>query len=321
MSSNTSSLWTRHAWLSLAVMACGLPAMAQQAPAQAPNGPPPGMASVPEVDRSKDCDVTCLRGIADQYLNALTAHDPALLKAVAPSLRAAENSHAVALGDNIWKTVVQLRAEKSYFTDPYAGQVLVTGVFEMRASEAFIYAIRLKVEKGLISESETMVTADKIAGQHFRPDLMPALQAQLSTVVPNTARLSRTELLKAARINWGAEPGTQLPAADSCLRYENGESPMGGKCEGGTGRTQRNFRTPLVDVEHGVVVGYQLEDFTDPQPRDPPPGRAPEKTPTFYYRPLSFYAMRLSKIAAGQRQAEAIFMNAQEVGVGAVFRR
>lgn len=286
-------------------------------------GAPPDTAV--EADHSKECDSTCLRGFADRYLAALAAHDPALLESVAPTFRAAENSHAVALGDNIWKSVVKIRTNKSYFTDPVAGQVLVLGVLEMRAAEPFIYAIRLKVAGGLLSESETMVTSDKIAGQHFRPDLMPTLQQKLDAPAAGKL-LSRTELSNATRVFLGIESGNALTSSSDCQRTENGEAPDAGRASGpscsaaGGVRALRGLRMALLDVEKGVAVIYKFTDFSDPTPRDPPPNAAPEKTPVFYYRPLSFYEMQLVKISDIKYQAYAMFMNAQENGVISPFR-
>lgn len=309
----------------LSALLCAAATLATPFAAMA-QGAPPNAAPV-ETDRSKDCDSACLHGFADKYLAALAAHDPSLLKSVAPTFRAGENSHAIALGDNIWKTVRKIRPEKSYFTDPFAGQVLVMGVLEMQAAEPFIYSIRLQVEKGLLSEAETLVTSEKIAGQHFRPDLMPALQQKLDAAVAANQRLSRADLLKAARVMLGVEQGSPLTSASDCQRTENGEAPDVGRAPGASAcnaaggvRAVRGFRAPLADVEKGVVVTYRFTDFSDPTPREPRPDAPPEKTPIFYYRPLTFYEMQLVKIADSKYQAHAMFMNAQENGVLSPFK-
>lgn len=283
-------------------------------------GLPPGVSPpAQDVDHSSDCSSDCLRSSMDRYLAAWAAHDPSSLQ-VTPTLRVAENGHAVALGDNVWKTIVRLGPQKVVFTDPFAGQVMAIGTLEMRAHEPFIYSVRLKIDKGRIAESETMVTSDKIAGQHFRPDLIGESVAKLGDV-PANQRLSRMDLMKQARLIWGLDQGTALPQADSCLHYENFESPMGGsRCRGGPGREARERRIPLVDVEKGVVVKYQLEDFTDPQPRDPPPGETDTKTPIFYYWPLTFLNLQLAKVADGKFQSDEVFMNIQQYGISTVFR-
>lgn len=298
-------------------------AMAQSVPngGGAPPAPPGMPAPAPEVDHSKDCDSTCLRAYMDKYLAAVAKHDPSGLE-VAPTLRVAENSHPVALGDNAWKTVEKIRPNKVVFTDPFAGQVLAITTVEMRGAEPFIYSVRLKIEKGKIAESESMLTSDKIAGQHFRPDLFDETAKQVDVTIPAGQRMKREELLKAARLVWGVDTGSSLPSSPSCKHYENWETPFGGTpCHGGTGRSNRNFRIPLIDVEKGIVVNYQLQDEYDPQPRNPPPGEENSKTPIFYYRPLTFYVMQLARIANGQVQTDQLFMNLQELGIASAFRR
>jgi len=159
-----------------------------------------------------------------------------------------------------------------------------------------IFAIRLKIEHRRISESETIVTSDRIAGQHFAPATAASFAPELQQDVPVAARETRNQLLAEARIAWGIDTGN-LPTTPTCRHFENGESPDGGfACRaGGSGRVTRNFRIPLVDVAKGVVIGFKLEDTPDPEPRTPPPGRAPERTPVFYYTPLTFNVMQIAK--------------------------
>ena len=301
-------------WLPLMLLAGT--AWAQQTP-----GTPPGTpAPVPEVDHSRDCDRDCLVRYIDKYLAAWAAHDPSALE-VTPTLRVAENTHAVALGDNTWQTIVRLRPERIVFADPFAGQVIAVGTLEMRGKEPFIYTVRLRIEKNRIAESETMVTSDKIAGQHFRPDLINDSVAKLADL-PANARASRAELLQSALAIWGQGTSAAFPRTDTCMHYENFESPDGqSPCRGGPGRNARELRVPLVDVVKGVVIRYQLEDFTDPQPRTPPPNEADAKTPIFYYWPLTFQVMQLARVSGGRFDMDEMFMNIQPYGTPTVFRR
>lgn len=297
-------------------------AWAQGAPPAggAPGGPGPGQAAAPEVDHSKECDSACLRNHAEKYMAAYAKHDPSSLE-VNPTLRAGENSHAVALGDNTWNTARRILPEKVVLTDPFAGQVLVLGVLEMRGAEPFIYSVRLKIENNKISESEIMAVSERTGGVHFRPDLMSKNYEKLNSALPAAQRMSRADLLKAARITWGLEAGAQPARATDCFHYENWESPDGGSgCRGG-GRNPRAIRVPLVDVEKGVVVSYLLEDFTSPQTGNGPPSEANSKLPVFYIEPMTFYVMKTAKFIGGQFAMDSMFMSAQEHGVSTVFRR
>src|SRR5437870_10979453 len=64
-----------------------------------------------------DCDRTCLKTTLDQYLNAVTKHDPS----AAPLLigfRQTENATVVKLGTGVWKSVTALgKVQRRYF-DP-----------------------------------------------------------------------------------------------------------------------------------------------------------------------------------------------------------
>lgn len=84
----------------------------------------------------------------------------------------------------------------------------------------------------------------------------------------------------------------------NCTHYENGESPDGAshcRIGGGSGKGSswglRNVRVPLVEVEKGVVIGYKLQDVTDPQNRPPPPTEVNSPTPVFHYTPTTFDVM------------------------------
>lgn len=308
-------LLTSLAWAQGAPPAGGPPG-----PGGGPGGPPPGQAVVPEVDHSKECDRQCLRKHIEKYMAAYAKHDPSALE-VNPTLRASENSHAVALGDNTWNRALRFGPDKVTFTDPFAGQVVTMGVLEMRAAEPFIYSVRLKIEHDKISESEIMVFSERTAGVHFRPDLISKSAPQLDAALPAAQQMSRSDLLKAARVTWGLDAGAQLPRATNCYHYENWESPDGGSgCRGG-GRNPRAVRVPLVDVEKGVVVSYVLEDFSAPSTSNGPPSEANSKLPVFYYEPLTFYQMKLAKFGGGQLMMDSVFMTAREHGLAPVFRQ
>lgn len=186
--------------------------------------------------------------------------------------------------------------------------------------------MRLKIEKGRIAESETMVTSEKNGNNHFRPDLIGPSVARFG-VVPANERMSRADLLKAARVIWSMEPGTALPAAESCKHYENFDLPMGGRigCPVMAPRVMpRGRRTPLVDVERGVAVKYQLEDSSSPlgdfPQRDEGSG-AEAKTQVLFFQPLTFYHLQLAKFSGGKYQVDERFMNIQPHGLPIVFRR
>lgn len=267
-----------------------------------------------------NCDNKCLSGYMDQYLSALAKRDPTGLP-ISPTIKVAENSHSIALGENLWNVVVKIRDQKHYFTDPQAGQVLALGVLELNAAEPFIYNVRLKIENRLITEVETMVTSDKIAGQHFKPENMAAFDPLYLTTVPAAQRTSRDDLLSTAKSVWYDEAKGKSFASD-CVHSENADrlvqyrcSPIPKNGTGGMFTAQRAVRHELIDVERGVIVSYALQDAT-PRPRTPPAG---EKTPIFYQRPVTFYVMQLLKVSDGQIRGDSLFANIQEANAPAPF--
>jgi hypothetical protein len=280
--------------------------------------------------QTASCDRNCLAAMAEQYMQAFAKRDPSDLP-VAATIKSAENSHSIALGENAWRTVVKVRPERMVFTDPEAGQVVRIGVFEMNAGQPFIYVLRLKVENHRITQSEMMVTSDNNAGQHFVPDTVTSFEPLLTQTLAPSDQPSRDDLIKVAKDFWTSSPDFKSTA--DCIHTENGgridaggpprpparaDIPAGGQPGGcpasrpvGNGSmftALRGVRYALADTEHGVVITYALQDAT-PRPRTPPAG---ERTPIFYQRPVTFYALNLLKIDHGQAKREALFMNIQE---------
>jgi len=278
-------------------------------------GGPPGMMGAAAVDRSEDCNRQCLLGFADRYLQALEKDDLSLLE-VTNDIRVSENSHHISLGDNSWKTIQKVRPNRMVLADPYAGQVLILATVEMGAGEPFIYSTRLMVEKDKISEVEIMIASERNAGVHFRPDLMDEATAVFNQDLPANQSMSRADLLKAARISWGQDEGTAPAVASDCLRYENWEAGAEPCRAGGGGRQGRNYRIPLVDTEKGIVVSYQLQDSANPMGSRNGGG----ETPPFYYTPLTFYVLTMTKIDKDEVLSNALFMSLQELYVGTVFQ-
>lgn len=305
----------------LSGLVCVSLAWAQGAPlaGAAPQGAGPGQTVVPEVDHSKECDSACLRKHMDQYLAAYLKHDPATLQ-VNPTLRASENSKAVALGDNSWNQVKRMLPEQVVLTDPFAGQVMALGVVEMRGPQQFVFSVRLKIENNKISESEIQAIAESTGGVHFRPDLMAATYATLNATIPAAERGTRAELLKMARVAWGLDSGT-VSRTETCLHYENWESPDGGAGCRGAGRNPRNVRVPLVDVEKGVAVSYVMEDFSSPQVGNGPPTEANMKLPVFYLQPTSISIAKAAKFTKDKFAMDAWLMQTGEIGMMPVFRK
>src|SRR5450631_3288493 len=64
-----------------------------------------------------NCNRACLDGVVDQYLAALSAHDPKRLP-LSQDVKYTENDQLMEVGDGFWKTVEGTGNYKHTFADP-----------------------------------------------------------------------------------------------------------------------------------------------------------------------------------------------------------
>src|SRR5512139_1909620 len=76
-----------------------------------------------------DCDRTCLKGLLDQYLNAVVQHNPAMAP-LTPGYRQTENAVVGRPGQGIWQTAKALGKVQRRYMDPIAGSVAFFGTLE-----------------------------------------------------------------------------------------------------------------------------------------------------------------------------------------------
>jgi hypothetical protein len=167
------------------------------------------------------CDRACLEGFVNQYLDALVGRNPYSLP-LAPRVKFTENEQLIPLGEGIWGTANGLGTYKLYVTDPQAGEVGFLGTLRENDNPV-AFALRLKVDRRLIREVETIVVRDPGAAQAVeamgQPD--PSLLAQL----PAPERRSRDELIAIAnKYSEGIEHsnGDLVPFDPDCNRIQNG---------------------------------------------------------------------------------------------------
>src|SRR5213593_2533472 len=102
-----------------------------------------------------DCDRVCLKTALDQYLNAVTKHDPS----AAPlfiGFRQTENATVVKLGSGVWKSVTALGKVQRRYLDTVSGQAGYLGLVEEGATPAIV-GLRVKVENKKITEAEWII--------------------------------------------------------------------------------------------------------------------------------------------------------------------
>lgn len=240
-------------------------------------GATPGMAAEMQSDASA-CDRACLTGIADSYMAALVAHDPARVT-WAKHVSFTENSVPMSIGDGLWNTITKQDDYKVYFADPEAGQVGFYGVVE-ESGVAQVYGMRLKVVDRAVSEVETVVARTR----ENRPDFPDAAGLKkpptvFAQSVPAAQRATREQLVKIANAYFETlqqNDGTiKAPFAKTCDRVEDGVHTTNNKARAagsGNGFPQwgceaqfktgffhfvthiRDRRFPVVDVERGLVL-------------------------------------------------------------------
>jgi hypothetical protein len=173
--------------------------------------------------QAEQCPRACLEKIADRYLDAYVAHDPARLP-VTKDVTFVENAQPLKLGEGTWQTVSGMGAYKHYFADPEAGQIALIGLVREGGTEG-LFNLRLRIQNGRIGEVETVVTHDPQGAANYeklgRPDSL------WMDSVPAARRATREELAAAADRYFSAMQnddghGDYSFFADDCNRLEHG---------------------------------------------------------------------------------------------------
>jgi hypothetical protein len=197
---------------------------------------------------NKGCDRACLEGFVDKYFDALAAHDPHQLP-LARNVKFTENGQRLELPDALWNSFVSKGTYRLFVTDTSSGEVAFIGTIREEAQPprgrggpataatpgpprqgppptpgGGILALRLKVDKGQISEIETLVVRNEGAAQNLE-NLGKSNPLFLETI-PLAERMSREDLIKTANMYFsGMEKNDgkmAYPFTDDCDRLENG---------------------------------------------------------------------------------------------------
>ena len=178
------------------------------------------------------CDRACLREIAERYLNAMLAHDPAKAP-LAHNARYTENGVELALPDGLWRTLDKLGTYRLVIADPQNRSIgfLAKG---LENGAPVLIGTRLRVIDHQITEMESVVArlSSTQGGSSFGTPKDASIDGeprkQFLTDLPVSARRSAAEL--GAIVNGyftGLEGnrGEKPPAfAEDCHRLEN-ETP------------------------------------------------------------------------------------------------
>lgn len=244
------------------------------------------LSACASLEGSAACNRACLGGQLDSYLAAVTSHDLSRVR-LDPEFRATENGAIVAKGEGIAKSVTALGDVQRRYFDPVTGQAAYLGLAQ-EAEAVALTAIRIRVENGRISESETFIARKGDA--LFSPDGFRADPPRQASPLPAAERTPRADMIAAADAYFEAlqtHNSSIVPKIPGCNRLENGtrvtnrpprptQTPVPGvsaseaavefgatDCASGLERMTQisavaHRRFPLVDEEAGVVMGVGL---------------------------------------------------------------
>jgi hypothetical protein len=268
------------------------------------------------------------RPLLDLYFEALGQGDPALLP-LAPGARYTENGQEIPFGSGAWATATGVAAERNVaVADHEQGQQAGWGMIA-EAGAGALAGVRLKAgPSGLITEAEALIVRSPMFGRADFPDRLrrPGALAGPAGTEP-AARATRAELRAAADAYFDGvqdDDPDLIPAADDCLRIENGVQTVLNPAAEGLGpgtplgegiamgvREQvrvlgfpqiqriRDRRYPVIDVERGLVLGLVFFDHPGPVRGGPAPAR--------FAAPNSYFIWELFKVSGGViRHIEAI---------------
>jgi len=194
--------------------------------------------------KNAPCNRECLRGFVTQYLNAMVAHKPADL-ALADNVRFTEDTVETKLGESpLWKNAAHLRPYRLDILDVRQG-VAASQVIVEEAGTPVMLMLRLKMERGKISEVETQVTRNKAEGSLFNIEALKAPSSAMLWTPGDSERNSREDAIKIAKLypaglKAGSFVTVDAPFAADAYRFENGQLMAGKGC---------TFRPDCVDIK------------------------------------------------------------------------
>ncbi len=177
----------------------------------------------PAVAAAPECGRDCLESFANQYLDALVAHDPSRLP-LAGNVKFTENGQELAVGDALWATASDKPTTyRIYLADPKTGQVGFSGLMKENGKLALI-SFRLKTANGKVTEIEQIVARDD--GRFFGGKSLTTPDPIYAEILAPSERSSRADMIAIADSYFKAlerMDGTRpVPFADTCNRLENG---------------------------------------------------------------------------------------------------
>jgi len=215
---------------------------------------------------AETCSRAKLTKVVDNYFKVVATHKISALK-TSKNLRITENGQDVQPGEGLQKSGGKVLLRRDVIDTQRCAAVseAVTEETVDGMPTQAVMAVRLKVEKGKVSEIETLVTREKEQKTFYKPKALLATADQdWKTPLPAAARKSRAYMNDVANKYFSAFTKDKVvdgPYAEVCHRWEGGlqTTAKNGKCSPqGMGlylnHTHRRF--PVTDLEKGITVGF-----------------------------------------------------------------
>jgi len=216
--------------------------------------------------QAETCSRAGLTKVVDNYFKVLETHQTSRLKTT-KGLRITENGQDMKPGEGLQnsggKTLLRrdvIDTERCAAVSEAVTEETIDGALTQA-----VMAVRLQVEKGKVSQIETLVTREKEQKTFYNPKALLATADQdWSTPLPASARKSRAYMNDVANKYFSAFTKDKVvdgPYAEVCHRWEGGLQTTAKipKCSPqGMGlymnHTHRRF--PVTDLEKGITAGF-----------------------------------------------------------------
>jgi pimeloyl-ACP methyl ester carboxylesterase len=223
-----------------------------------------------------ECNRQCLLDALAGYVDAASRQRPELVP-LSPNAVVRENTRNVPLGASVWRSIAAIRSQQ-VFADALSGNVVARIGAQLDDGRIAYVSTRLRIVGNAIVEVETSFDS----GEDVVAANVVELDPILSTIVPEEARSTRAELEVIGRSYFRALSDHKPVASDfdtRCDRYHSGQRVTNNATnsveQAGLRTCVESFsgpwgpaiehRFPIIDPEHGVIVGYTLLMFPNGQ--------------------------------------------------------
>jgi hypothetical protein len=191
----------------------------------------PAMSLAQTANPAGNCNRDCMEMYAVAVGKALLKHDASSLP-VTKDVKVTENGKPSSLSSGIFKTASRFLSSTSstqFVSDFTTGQVGMLAVIEDNQNGKLVpamYALRVKIEAGKISEIEQIVKHESDVGGPFQPEGFIWREAPYIRTIPPKLYTDRKGLARTADIYWNVATTTHngytVPYTVDCFHVENG---------------------------------------------------------------------------------------------------